>query len=205
MKHGILLHTKVLPSRTKLDVSETTMKKLLLRWIGEWMHISALSPHITASWRLCLDQTPIAGSVDEIEIPRGVICLGPPVKLCPVVEEREEQEPVVPEAPEPEPGKDTEPARAAAPRLDDPFAVDVAAAAAAVPRPRRRTTVGVARERDATRRDATRRRVASQRDARNKHAEVRKKADDSSNDSSSEADGGCDHFDLYVSHHTDTC
>ena len=35
MKHGIQVHTKVLPSRTKLDVSEGTMKKLLLRWIGE--------------------------------------------------------------------------------------------------------------------------------------------------------------------------
>ena len=43
VKHGILVHTKVLPSRTKLDVSERTMKKLLLRWIGEWMHIPALS------------------------------------------------------------------------------------------------------------------------------------------------------------------
>ena len=49
MKHGILVHTKVLPGRTKLDVSERTMKKLLLRWIGEWMHISALSSQITAS------------------------------------------------------------------------------------------------------------------------------------------------------------
>ena len=152
VKQGILVHTKVLPSRTKLDVSERTMKKLLLRWIGEWMHIPALSSHIPASWRMCLDQTPIAGSVDVIEIPRGVICLGPPVELRPVVEEREEEEPVVPEAPEQEPGED---APATAPRLDDPFAVDVAAAAAAVPRIRRRTTGGVARKRDARGRDAS--------------------------------------------------
>ena len=138
LKHGILVHTKVLPSRTKVDVSERTTKKLLLRWIGEWMHIPALSSQITASWKMCLDQTPIAGSVDEIEIPRGVICLGPPVEWRPVVEEREEEEPVAPEAPEPEPREDAEPAPAAAPRLDDPFAVDVAPAAAAVPRPRRR-------------------------------------------------------------------
>ena len=61
VKHEMLSHTKVLPSRTKLDVSERTMKKLLLRWIGEWMHIPALSFQITASWRMCLDQTPIAG------------------------------------------------------------------------------------------------------------------------------------------------
>ena len=150
VKHGILVHTKVVPSRTKLDESERTMKKLLLRWIGEWMHIAASGSQITASWRMCLDQTPIAGSVDEIEIPRGVICLGPPVELRPVVEEREEEEPVVPEAPEPEPGEDAEPAPAAAPRLDDPFAVDVAVAAAtAVPSIRRRTTRGVARERNA--------------------------------------------------------
>ena len=128
------MHTKVLPSRTRLDVSERTMKKLLLRRIGEWMHIPALTSQINASWRMCLDQTPIAGSVDEIEILRGVICLGPPVELRPVVEEREEEEPVVPEASEPEPGEDAEPTPAAAPRLDDPFAVDVAAAAAAVPR-----------------------------------------------------------------------
>ena len=31
VKHGILVHTKVLPSRTKLDLSERTMKKLLPR------------------------------------------------------------------------------------------------------------------------------------------------------------------------------
>ena len=140
VKHGILVHTKVLPSRNKLDVSERTMKKLLLRWIGEWMHIPTLSSQITASWRMCLDQTPIAGSVDEIEIPRGVICLGPLVELRPVVEEREEEEPVVPEAPEPDPEEDAELAPAAAPRLDDPFAVDVAAAGAAMLRPRRRTS-----------------------------------------------------------------
>ena len=152
MKHGILVHTQVLPSRTKLDWGERTMKKLLLHWIGDWMHIPALNSHITASWRMCLDQTPIAGSVDEIEIPRGVICLAPHVELRPVGEEREEEEPVVPEATEPELEEDAEPAPAAAPRLDDPFAVDVAAAAAAVPRIRRRTTGGVARERDATRR-----------------------------------------------------
>ena len=91
VKHRGLLHTKVLPSRTKLDVSEKTMKKLLLRWIGEWMHIPALSSQITASWRMCLHQTPIAGSVDEIEISRGVICSGPPVELHPLVEEREEE------------------------------------------------------------------------------------------------------------------
>ena len=177
VKHGILVHTKVLPSRTKLDVSERTMKKLLLRWIGEWLHIRALSSQITASWRMCVDQTPIGGSVDEIEIPRGMICLGPPVELRPVVGEREDEEPVVPEAPELEPGEDAKPAPAAAPRSDDPFAVDVAAAAAAVPRIRRRTTGGIARERDATRRDATHQRAASQRNARNKRAEVRKKAD----------------------------
>ena len=209
VKHGILVHTKVLPSRTKLDVCERTMKKLLLRWIGEWMHIPALSSQITVSWRMCLDQTPIAGSVDNIEIPRGVICLGPLVELRPVVEQREEEELVVPEALEPEPGEDAEPAPATAPRLDELFAVDVAAAAAAVPRPRRRPTVGVARERDATRRDATHQRAASQRDAKNKRAAVRKKADDSSDDSnddsSSDADDECDHFDLYVSHRTHTC
>ena len=34
---------------------------------------------------------------------------------------------------------------------------------------------------------------------------MRKKADDSSNDSGRDADDGCDHFHLYVSHHTDTC
>ena len=152
VKHGILVHTKVLPSRTKLDVTERTMKKLLMHWIGGWMHIPVLSSQITASWRMCLDQTPIAGSADEIEIPRGVICLGPPVELRPLVEEREQEEPVVPEAPEPEPAEDAEPAPAAVPRLDDPFAVDAAAAAAAVPRIRRRTPGGVARERDATRR-----------------------------------------------------
>ena len=45
VKHGILVHTKVLPSRTKLDVSERTMKKLLLRGIGEWMHIPAFPDH----------------------------------------------------------------------------------------------------------------------------------------------------------------
>ena len=70
VKHGILLHKKVLPSQTKLDMGETTIKKLLLRWVGELMHILALSSQITASWRRCLDQTPIAGSLDEIEIPR---------------------------------------------------------------------------------------------------------------------------------------
>ena len=140
VKHGILMHTKVLPSWTKLDVSERNMKKLLLRWIGEWMHIPTLSSQITASWRICLDQTPIAGSVDKIEIPRGVIGLGPLVELRPVVEEREEEEPVVPEAREPEPKGDAQPVPAAAPRFDDPFAVDVAAAAAAVPRIRRRGT-----------------------------------------------------------------
>ena len=156
VKHGILVHTKVLRSRTKLDVSERTMKKWLLRWIGEWTYLPAFSSQMTASWRMCLDETPIAGSVDEIEIPRGVICLGPRVELRPVVEEREEEEPVVPEAPKPEPGEDAEPAPAAANRLDDPFAVDAAATAGAVPRPRRRTTVGVARKRDATGRDATR-------------------------------------------------
>ena len=149
VKHGILVNTKVLPSRTKLDVSERTVKKVLLHWIDEWMHIPVLSSQITASWRMCLDQTPIARSVDEIEIQGGVIGLGPPVELRPVVEE---EEPVVPEAPEPEPKEDAEPAPAAAPRLDDPFAVNVAAAAAAVPRIRRRTTGGVARERDVTRR-----------------------------------------------------
>ena len=212
VKHGILVHNKVLPTRSTLDMSERTMKKLLLRWIGEWMHIPALSSQITASWRMCLDQTPIAGSVDEIEIPREVIGLGPPVELRPVVEEREEEELVVPEgeeeelgAPEPEPGDDAEPAPRAAPRLYSPFAVDVAAAALAVPRPRRRTAGGTARECDATRREATCQRAASQRDARNKRAEVRKKADDSSDDSSSDAGDGCDPFDLYVSHHTDTC
>ena len=212
MKHGIVVHNKVLPSRTKLDMSERTMKKLLLRLIGEWMHIPALSSQITASWRMCLDQTPIAGSVDEIKTPRGVICLGPPVELRPVVEEREQEKVVVPEveeedpgAPEPEPGDDAESVPAAAPRLDDPFAVDVGAAAAVVPRPRRRMTGGVARECDATRREATRERAASQRDARNKRAEVRKKADDSSDDSSSDADSGCDEFDVYVSYDTDTC
>ena len=51
----------------------------------------------------------------------------------------------------------------------------------------------------------TRERAASQRDARNKRAEVKKKAEASSDDSSSDANDGCDHFDLYVSHHRDTC
>ena len=51
----------------------------------------------------------MAESVDEIEIPRGVICLGPPVELRLVVEEREQEEPVVPEAQEPERGVDSEP------------------------------------------------------------------------------------------------
>ena len=46
VKHGIPVHTKVLPSRTKLDVSERTMMKLLLWWIREWMHIPALSSQI---------------------------------------------------------------------------------------------------------------------------------------------------------------
>ena len=119
------------------------------------MHIPALSSQITASWRMCLDQTPIAGSVDEVEIPRGDVCFGPPVELRPVVEETEEEEPVVPEAAEQEPVEDPDPAPAAAPRLDDPFAVDVAAAAAAVPHPRRRTTGGAAMKRDATRSDAS--------------------------------------------------
>ena len=212
VKHGILEHNKVLPSRTRLDMSERTMRKLLLRWIGEWMHIPALSSQITTSWRMCLDQTPIAESVNEIEIPRGMICLEPPVELRPVVDEREDEEPVVPEgeeeqpgAPKPEPGEDAEPAPIAAPRLDDIFAVDVAAAAAAVPRLRKRTTKCAARERDATRQEATRQRAASQRNAGNKRAELRKEADDNSDDISSEADDGCDQFDLYVSHHTDTC
>ena len=66
-------------------------------------------------------------------------------------------------------------------------------------------TVGVARERDAKRRNATRKHAASQRDARNKRTEVRKKADDSSDNNGGGADDGCDHSDLYVSHHTDTC
>ena len=61
-----------------------------------------------------------------------------------------------PGAPKPEPGEDAEPSPAAAPRLDDPFAVDVAAAIAAVPRTRRKTTWGEASECDATRREATR-------------------------------------------------
>ena len=65
-------------------------------------------------------------------------------------------------APEPERGDDAEPVPPAAPTLDDPFAVDVGAAAAAVPRPRRRTTGVAARERDATRRDASRRVSAQQ-------------------------------------------
>ena len=96
VKHGIPVHTKLLPSRTTLDVSERTMKKFLLCWIGEWMHIAALSYQITASWRMCVDQTPIALSVDEIEIPRRVVCLGPGMELRPVVEEREEEETVAP-------------------------------------------------------------------------------------------------------------
>ena len=61
-------------------MSERTMKKLLLRWIGEWMHIPVWTSQITASWEMCLDRTPIARSVDEIEIPRRVICLGSPVE-----------------------------------------------------------------------------------------------------------------------------
>ena len=168
MKHTILVHNKVPPSRTKLDMGERTKKKLLQRWMGEWMHKPAFSSQITASWRMCMNETPIAESVDEIEIPMGVICLGPLVELRPVVEEREEEERVVPKgeeekprAPEPEPGEDAQPAPAAAPRLDDPFAVDVAAAAAALPRPRKRTTGGAVRERDTTRREATRQRAAS--------------------------------------------
>ena len=114
------------------------------------MHIPALSSLITASWRMCLDQTPIFGSVDEIEIPREMIWLQPPVELRPVVEEREEEEPVVLEAREPEPEQDAEPAPAAAPRLDDPFAVDVAAAA---PTPQKEDDRGRSK---GTRRDATR-------------------------------------------------
>ena len=63
VKHGILVHPKVLPSWTKLDVGERTIKMMLLRWIGEWMHIPVLSSQITASWRMCPDQTPIAERV----------------------------------------------------------------------------------------------------------------------------------------------
>ena len=196
------MHNNLLLSRTKLDMSERTMKKLLLRPIGEWMHLPALSSQITASWRMGLDQTPMAGSLDEIEILRGLICSGPPVELRPVVEEREEAEPVVsegeeeePGAKEPELGQDAEPPPAAVPRFEDPFAVDVVAAAAAVPRPRRRTTGGATRERNTTRREGTPQRAASQRNARGKRAEVRKKADDSSDYSCSDADDGCDQFD----------
>ena len=73
------MHNKVLPGKTKLDRVERTMKKLLLHWIGGWMHILALTLLITASWRMCLDAVAMEVSVDEIQTLRGVICLEPAV------------------------------------------------------------------------------------------------------------------------------
>ena len=110
---------------------------------------------------------------------------------------------MVPEAPEPEPGEDAEPAPAAASRLDDPFAVDVARAAAAMPHIRRRMTAGVAREPGATRRDASPRSKPARRQEQARRSE--EEINDSNDDRSSDADDGCDQFKLYASHHTDTC
>ena len=62
VKQGILVHTKPLPSRTKLDMSERTMKKLLLRWIGEWMHIPALSSRSLLLGGCVLIRLPLPGA-----------------------------------------------------------------------------------------------------------------------------------------------
>ena len=43
------------------------------------MHVHALTSHTAASLKICFDLVPVAGSVYEVQIPKEVIWLGPPV------------------------------------------------------------------------------------------------------------------------------
>ena len=45
------------------------------------MHNPALGSQISASWRMCLGLVPTDESVDAFEIPRRLICFGPPIHL----------------------------------------------------------------------------------------------------------------------------
>ena len=77
VKHGMIIHNKEIPSRTSLDMSETTMKNVLVQWVSAWCKETRTAQQIVTSWEMVLQEVPIADSVDAMPEPPRVFLLGP--------------------------------------------------------------------------------------------------------------------------------
>ena len=112
-KHGMRIHNKEIPSRTSLDMSERTMKSLLVQWVSARCKETRTAQQIVPSWEIVLREVPVADSVHTMaEVPRAIM-LGPLEQDAPAIPFNQhvieladeasdhEQEPEAPAAPEP--------------------------------------------------------------------------------------------------------
>ena len=78
VKHGMRIHNKEIRSRAPLDMSERTMKSLLVQRVSAWCNETRTAQQIVTSWEMVLREVPIADSVHAMQEPLRVILLGTP-------------------------------------------------------------------------------------------------------------------------------
>ena len=62
----------ILSQNNKLDLSEATMKRLLLEWVGEFLDEPRLQSWIVSSWASVFKCLPVGDSVDLVPPPPWV-------------------------------------------------------------------------------------------------------------------------------------
>ena len=72
-------------ARSHADMSERTMKSLLVQWVNAWRKETRTAQQTVMSWEMVLREVPIADPVDAILEPPCVILLVPPEQDAPAI------------------------------------------------------------------------------------------------------------------------
>ena len=80
IRHAMNVHDRAALLRTGVDKSCKVIKSLLLQWISRWCQDSHTEMLVQSSCKVVLEQMPQTNSVDDIDVPAGVIYLPPPLQ-----------------------------------------------------------------------------------------------------------------------------
>ena len=82
IRRPVNVHDKAVPPRTGVDKSCKVVKCLLLQWISRCYQDSHTQMLVASLFKIILEQIPQNDSIDDIDIPRGVIYM--PLPLMPL-------------------------------------------------------------------------------------------------------------------------
>ena len=80
IRYAMNAHDRAAPRRTGVEKSCKVIKGLLLQWISRWCQDSHTEMLVQSTFKVVLEQMPQTDSVDNIDVPAGVIYLPPPLQ-----------------------------------------------------------------------------------------------------------------------------